>query len=394
MFTDFILNGEGRGEFGSALAEVRFDPGLLRPYFDSKGNRVCTVKTGRMVPVKNEKGDFVRNADGTTQHTEERQVVSIQDLISNGIYSPVFNATTLSKDQWLRMDNRVIKVARQRLRAWGDLRAANTFGGFDGMTTSVIEHETVTDDGEALVDMEGIAEGRSDESHYQLEGVPLPITHSSFWYSKRKLMTSKSQGTPISFLRAEQAARRVAETIEQTLIGTLTGLTYGNASAYGRAPTVYGYTNFPDRTTKTDLTASASFVGKTFVDEVLAMRELAYTTNFYGPFMMYVSTAYDAKLDEDYKATEASSTQTVRSRLKEIDGIRDVRRLDYLTGDQVILVQMTSDVAEAINGMELTTVQWESMGGMKLNFRVMGIQVPSLKADATGACGIVHGTTS
>lgn len=391
MFTDFIMNGEGRGEFGAALAEVRFDPGLLRPYYDSRGRKVCTVKTGRMVMARNRAGDIVRNTDGTTLMVEEKQVVPIKDLIANDIYSPVFNATTLSKDQWVRLDNRVIQVARKRLRAWSDLRAANTVGGFDGMTASVYEHETVTDDGEAIVDMEGINEGRNDESHYQLEGVPLPITHSSFWYSKRKLMTSRASGVPISFLRAEQAARRVAETIEQTLIGTVAGLTYGNTSEYGRAPTVYGYTNFPARITKTDLTAAALMDGETFVDEVLEMRELAYNQNFYGPFILYVSTGYDAILDNDHKA---NSDKTIRTRVKEIDGIKDVKRLDYLTGDVMILVQMTSEVAEAINGMEITTVQWESMGGMKLNFKVMAIQVPSLRANSNSVTGIVHGTTS
>lgn len=405
MFTDFILNGEGRGEFGSALAEVQFDAGLLRPYYDSRGRKVCTVKTGRMVPVKNKAGEFVRNDDGTTKYVQERQVVEIKDLIANGIDSPVFNATTLSKDQWLRLDTRVVQASRRRLRAWSDLRAANTFGGFDGMTTSVLEHETVTDDGEAIVDMEGIADGRGDDSHYQLEGVPLPITHSSFWYSKRRLMTSRSQGTPISFLRAEQAARRVAESIEQTYIGNITGITYGNASDYGRSPQVYGLTNFPHRITKDDLTASASFAPDTFVNEVIAMRELAYADSFYGPFMLYVSTAYDAKLDEDYVTGTsanglAAPTGTVRQRVRQIEGITDVRRLDYLTGDVLILVQMTPDVVEAINGMEITTVQWESMGGMKLNFRVMAIQVPSIKAAAhtpltsTPVTGIVHGTTS
>ena len=396
MFTDFVLNGEGQGEFGSALAEVRFDPGLLRPYFDSQGNKVCTVKTGRMVPVKNAAGELVRNEDGTVRQMEEKQVVRISDLIANGINSPVFNATTLSKDQWIKLDNRVIQVARERLRAWSDLRAANTYGGFDGMTTSVLEHETITDDGEAIVDMEGIAEGRDDQSHYQLEGLPLPITHSSFWYSKRRLMTSRSQGTPISMVRAEQAARRVSESIEKTLIGIDTGISYGDGTGiYGRdggaAPKVYGYTNFPDRITKTDLTTSATTDGETFVGDLIAMRELAYAANYYGPFMCYISTAYDAVLDNDFKA---ASDKTIRQRAKEIDGIKDIRRLDYLTGDVILLVQMTSNVAEAVNGMELTTVQWESMGGMKLNFRVMAIQVPSLKADATGATGIVHGTTS
>lgn len=391
MFTDFIYNGQGRGEFGSALAEVQFDPGLLRPYYDSQGRKVCTIKTGRSVPVKNAQGDFVKNEDGTTKYVEEKQVVLIKDLIANDIHSPVFNATTLSKDQWIRLDRRVLQVARQRLRAWADLRAANTVGGFDGMTASIYEHETVTDVGEAIVDMEGLNSGRSDEAIYQLEGIPLPITHSDFWYSKRKLMTSRSQGQPISFVRAEQAARRVAEMIEQTCIGTVAGMTYGNASEYGRTPTVYGYTNFPDRITKTDLTPAATTDGSTFVKEVIAMRELAANSNYYGPFMCYVSTGYDAILDEDFKA---NSDKTIRQRVKEIDGIKDVKRLDYLTGDVVLLVQMTSDVAEAINGMEITTVQWESMGGMKLNFKVMAIQVPSLRADANGNTGIVHGTVS
>jgi len=44
--------------------------------------------------------------------------------------------------------------------------------------------------------------------------------------------------------------------------------------------------------------------------------------------------------------------------------------------------------------MELTTVQWESNGGMKLNFKVMAIQVPYIKSTSDGVTGIVHGTTS
>lgn len=399
MFTDFVMNGEGRGELGSALADMRFDPGLLRPFIDSKGNKVCTINTGRVVSLKDANGQYVRNEDGTVKQVQERETVLIKDLIDNGVYSPVFNATTLTKDSWLRLDNRVIQVARKRLRAWSDLRAANTFGGFDGMSVSVLEHETVTDDGEAIVDMEGINEGRGDVSHYQLEGLPLPITHSSFYYSRRRLMTSQANGTPISFVRAEQAARRVAESIENTLIGNTTGITYGDQSLYNNTAKVYGYTNCPGKINKTDLTASASFVGDTFVNEVIAMRELAYAQNFFGPFMLYVSTAYDAKLDRDYVTGTAAQglaapSGTVRQRVRQIDGIVDVRRLDYLTGDVLLLVQMTSDVCEAINGMEITTVQWESMGGMKLNFKVMAIQVPSIKATSDGVTGIVHGTTS
>jgi hypothetical protein len=58
------------------------------------------------------------------------------------------------------------------------------------------------------------------------------------------------------------------------------------------------------------------------------------------------------------------------------------------------MVQMTSEAAQAINGMAPTLIQWESQGGLRLNFKIMAIQVPLLRADFDGNCGIAHGTTS
>jgi hypothetical protein len=58
------------------------------------------------------------------------------------------------------------------------------------------------------------------------------------------------------------------------------------------------------------------------------------------------------------------------------------------------MVQMTPDVARAINGQDITTVQWETKGGMQLNFKVFCIQVPQLRADAYNNCGIMHATTT
>jgi len=60
----------------------------------------------------------------------------------------------------------------------------------------------------------------------------------------------------------------------------------------------------------------------------------------------------------------------------------------------LIMVQMTSDVARAVDGMGITTVQWPSKGGMQLNFKVMCIQVPQLRATKAGACGILHARTA
>jgi len=400
MWTDFIINGNAQGDLAESLAidngnGQRFDTGLLRPYMaprksDGRMVPVCTVSTGRSEYRKKD-GDTIMNSDGSRKEFQVFEVVEIKDLVDNGVQSPVFNATTLTKDQWVQFDRRVQLATRKRLRAWSDLASANTLGGFDGMSSSVLEYETMTDDGEAIVDMDALSEGRTDNSEYTLKGIPLPITHSDFYLSRRALQISRKSGRPHSTVRAEAAARRVAETIEQTLIGSVSGLSYGDATTYGAVPQVKGYTNHAQRITKTDLTASATITGEVLLDEVLVMRELAYAQNHYGPFIMYVSTAYDAKLDDDFKA---NSDKSIRSRILETDGITAIRRLDYLTGDVILLVQMTSDVVEAINGMNITTVQWESVGGMRLNFKVMGIQVPFIKDFPGGSTGIVHGTTS
>ncbi len=376
------MNSQGYGPVAEQLAGCRFDPGLLRPYIDSKGQRCVTVNTGRI------------GQDGKPIY-EKR---TIAEMINNGITSPVFNATSLRKEEWIMLDTAVVRAARQRLRAWSDLAAANTFGGFNGMAKTILEHETMSDPGEAIVDMDGLTEGRTDSPKYQLEGVPLPITHSDFYFSSRRLATSRNSGTPIDVTMAEAAGRRVAEMIEKTLIGTETGITYGgsNSLSYGRTSAVYGYTNFPSRLTKTDLTTPTGSNPEAIVQDILEMRDSLYSNNFFGPFMLYHSTGYDIYLDNDYFRTGGTSvTRTLRERIQSIEGIAGVRRLDYLSSGYVlIMVQMTSDVARAINGMDLTTIQWESRGGMQVNFKVLAIQVPQLRADFSGKCGILHGTTS
>jgi hypothetical protein len=72
-----------------------------------------------------------------------------------------------------------------------------------------------------------------------------------------------------------------------------------------------------------------------------------------------------------------------------------VRRLDFLPNTfTLLMVQMTSDVARAIIGMNITTVMWEERGGFMKNFKVMCILVPQIRADYDDRCGYVHATTA
>lgn len=275
------------------------------------------------------------------------------------------------------------------------------------MSTMVLEYQTMSDPGEAVVDFDGMTEGRNDQPLFKLEGLPLPITHSDFWFPERLLAVSRRNGTPLNTRMAEAAGRRVAEMVEKTLIGTITGPTLGSSAAgaagipYGRTPSVYGYTNHPARMTKTDITAptAGGWTPSTTVADVLDMRDTMMDANFFGPYMIYTSTDWDQYLDNDYYALATSGmtspTQTLRQRLRQIEGVQDIRRLDFLTNTfTMLMIQMTSDVVQAVNGMDINTIQWPSMGGMRTNFKVMAIQVPLITPDYNDNCGIMHGTTA
>ena len=390
MFQDFVINGQGQGPVGRSVGDPRFDPGLYRPYWDEHGYRCVTVNTGTF-----------RTDNKTGQTLPVFQKHKLDELAYRGIYSPVANATSMRKGDWIELDRVVLKAARQRLRAWADLIASgNSYGGFNAMGKLTLEYETMSESGEAIVDMSGITPGRTDAPLHTLKSIPLPITHSDFWFDARRLAVSRN-GTPLDTTQAEQAARRVAEKIEKVTIGVDSGETYGTQStgygAHTGTSTVYGYTNFPQRLTKTNMTVPTGSNPEATVADILAMRAtLRDTAKHYGPYMVYHSADWDVYLDNDYARLGGNNANmTLRDRLRATEDIVDVRRLDYLTGTfTMIMVQMTSDVVRAINGMDLTTIQWEEKGGMQLQFKVMCIQVPQLRSDYNGNSGILHGTTA
>lgn len=394
--TDFIINGRPHGEMAERFSEVHYEPGILRPYIAKDGQRVVSVNTGETKPRRDAQGQLVRNKQGIVVRDPVKEVVRLKDLWNRGIQDPVHNATSLRKDDWIRLDQAVLRAARARLRAWADLSSASSYGGFNGMATMILEQEAMSDPGEALVDMEGLSDGRHDAPRFIREGLPLPITYSSFWYSKRRLAVSGNRHQPLNLASAEAAGRRVAEMVEKTLIGVVSGMVYGDSTEYGRTSQVYGYLNFPDRHVYNTLTTPTGSNPEATIADVLRMREVLYDDNQFGPFILYHSTDWDQYLDNDYARLGGSNANmTLRERILKIGGISDVRRLDYLTASNshaftMLLVSMTSETAEAVNGMDLTTVQWESQGGAKLHFRVMCIQVPRLKSDYNGQCGILH----
>jgi len=352
---DFILNGQANGSVASALMQVGMDVNALRPYIGNDGRSYITMNQG-----------------GKPQAV------------------PVMNSTaTLRKDDWILLDKAVVKAAQPRLKLVADLRAAGlTYNIPNGMAKTVLETETQSDISDATVSMDGLRESTADRPVFELSNLPLPIIHKDFDFSARQVMVSRNGGSPLDTTSAELAGRKVAEVTEKLALGTYGTYAFGGGN-------IYGLTNFGSRLTKTMTAPTAGgWTPATTVADVLAMRLQAQQAYHYGPYMLYTSSPWDAYLDADYSTSKGDNT--LRDRLRKIEGIQDVRTLDYLSTSAyiMILVQMTSDVIREVIGMDITTVQWETKGGMQLNFKVMAILVPHLRADQNGHTGIVHGTTA
>lgn len=383
---------QGRDSFGPAgvgMSGVGWEPNLRRPFIDARGRRCCTINTGRTV-LDNKTG----------KHLPEIKSYTIEALRAKGIDSPVFNATSLTRDAWIQIDEAIVRATRQRLRAWADLAGTNPRGGFDAMSKMTLEYHSMNDPGEAVVDMDARNDGRNDRPQFILSSIPLPITHCDFSYSERELAVARNSRAPLDTTGIEWATRRVLETVEQTVIGTVTGMTYGTQAsgyvAHTGTSSVWGYTNFPYRVTKTDLNTPTSANPEKVVEDVLEMRETMRTNGFFGPYVVYHSTSYDRFLDDDYFRTGGTAvTRTLRERIEAIEDVVALRRLDYLTsGYQLVMIQMTREVAEAIVGMQPTPLQWESKGGLEVSFKILAILVPLLKKPYNTVSGIIHATTS
>jgi uncharacterized linocin/CFP29 family protein len=317
--------------------------------------------------------------------TDGRTYISVTE---NGKVTaqPVNNTVgTLRKEDWIKLDEAIIKAAQPRLRLVADLRAAGLqYALPNGLGYTVLQTERAGDIGDAEISMDGMREGANERPEFDLVSLPLPIIHKDFSYSARQIAASRNGGSPLDTFTAELASRKVAEEMEKLAIGVADTYTFGGG-------TIYGLANYTDALTYTDMTLpnASGWTPEICVLDVLGMIQAAKDNYYYGPYTLYLSAAWGQYLDEDYKAY---SDITLRERLEKITGISSVKTLDYLTGYTVILLQMTSDVMRMVIGMEITTVQWESHGGMLQNFKVMGIIVPQTRCDINGHTGIVLGS--
>lgn len=363
--SDYFYQGQAYGNVANALMANNMDYNAMRPWLEEDGR----IYVGNVRGFKKGKPD-----------------VKVSPIVANA------NAT-LKRDEWFRIDQAVIPAALPRMQAWSDLKAApGAYNVPNGMGTMMLLHQTSSDLNGATVSMDGLRRGERDRPVYGIGAIPLPIIHKELSFSLRELLASRNGNTPLDVGPVAQAAEKVAEEAEKMTLGVSSSFSWGGAGPYGTfSGTIYGYTNFPSRITYTITPPTAGgWTPGTTIGDILAMRQLSQNHRYFGPWKVYFSAAWDEFLDDDYSALKGD--KTLRERIAAIRGIQSVDTLDYLTGYQILMVQMTPSVARALTGMDIKVIQYASDDGMAIYLKVLAILVAQLRADQNGNTGIVHGS--
>ena len=290
---------------------------------------------------------------------------------------------TLRKDEWVAFDDALVNEALIRLRGVADLVSLGLVKNIpNGLGKTVMQYEKITDIDPAVVSLSGLARGENDRPDFSLAGLPLPITHKDWMLDLRHLSASRQRGEALDLTMARLAGRKVAEKIEQML--------FQGGPTFGGLP-IYGYVNHPSVNLKNMETthgtwSAAGKTGAEILTDVLAGIGVLQAARMFGPYGIYVPAGYATVLENDFKA---QGDQTIRERLLKVDGVRFLTVADQMPASKIVIVQLTSDVVELVQGEPLQTIQWDIEGGMGVKFKAMTIQVPLIKATAAGRSGIV-----
>lgn len=289
---------------------------------------------------------------------------------------------TLLYDEWKKIDSAVVEMSRLRLVGVADLITRGlTYPLPNALGTTVLAHQLQSDISDAVISMDAVTPASKDRPDYSIAYLPIPVIHKDFGYNIRELSASRNGGSPLDTTTAALAGLKVAECLETLLFKGTGGLTFASG-------TIYGYENYTYTNSYT-LAAAWTATAADPVADIRGMKQASITDRHNGPWMAYVSSNWETVLDDDYSSSYPGVT--IRDRIMKVDGIIGCKVSDMMTASRVLLVEMTPQTVQLVDGMQPTNIEWDTMGGLEVNFKVMSILVPRLRSDKSGRCGIILG---
>lgn len=294
----------------------------------------------------------------------------------------------LSVDQWKQIDTALRLANEFQLGFVNDMRSMGLTRQLDGPGVMLSQYERVTNPEDAVQNMSGRARSELQDVNYELEGVPVPITHFDFQLEWRRLVASARNGrTPLDTTLVTIGTRKVENTLEEVSIN-------GNPNIVLNGQAITGIAEATANVGA--LTAQWTDAAADPVQDIIDMKQALVAQGFpsEGPFNVYIPSKYSGVLDEEYKA---ESDRTLKQKLESIEGINKVTVSSKVRSttstitaadDTIIMVHMDFETVQLDIAADTTTVAWDIEGGFATNFKVLAIMVLLMKQDADDNQGI------
>lgn len=294
------------------------------------------------------------------------------------------NDTSLSDEEWEKLDDTIFPVLRDQLNLVQALEGA-------GLTTDVSLAHTistwrVSDDlTEAEHSMDARTTSEEDIHSFSKQGVPLPLTHKDYRISQRELEASRNMGTGLDTMMARTAARKVSEALEDLV---LKGLDMQVQDTDGNLLDLPGILTYQDRVQYSGSSWDTPDNVKTDINAAISELEQQNFEAGNRGYWLGIGTEQKGQFRNDYSS---DADFTVRERVERISEIGNVMYVPRLPDGEAFLlkpVEEVIDLARDPSGPQ--NIQWDSHGGMEHHFKVMHQMAPRIKSTYNGACGIVH----
>lgn len=310
-------------------------------------------------------------------------VVTESGLVVYNAADPAMRRNSyLMEDEWREIDREVIRASQYPLKAIESLR---TLGLVRSQSPDVMLSQWYMESGMtgATANMTGRSPGRRDVPEIEPAVSPVPVVYKDMSYPVRALNLSRRIGDGLDVSMLSGAARVVAEKLEDMLIQGDTGIVFSGA-------TLYGLLTHPKATTDTAVNFGGGDFGTPGNAEntLLGMVNSLNTANFRGPFGVYISENQYNEISMKYHSDGTGTTPLQRILAWPSVAFVESIPAPVLADGYTLMIQAERDVVEWTEGMPVTVREWMSGNGMEVNFRVMAIAAPRVKARKNGESGI------
>ena len=310
----------------------------------------------------------------------------IRLLNANGDTGALRTAAVLRENEWRDYDKVVTQIARGKFTLVADMMTNGMRAKLENpMGTTQIVWDRAGDMSDAQIDMTGEATDIRDRIEFAQDSMPVPIIHHGFRLNIRTLMASRARGQGLDISHAQLATLKVVHTIEKLFL-------FGQFSAGAGAGSLYGLTKYPYRVAGPLSADWRTATAAQIFSDVNAMIAAMESKNQFGPYMLYVPASYAPALRRDYdnRTAGGGGGYSIRSRLMEIENLKDIKTNWFLPDNHVVMINLNPENIRALDGIQPRMIEWNTQGGMVSIFKIIAIILPQIKRDAADQCGIVH----